>query len=423
MDELELLTFVRQRMEGMSELFVRAREDPEAARNLRRRIAHLLANEGLAWERSERERLADFVACELAGFGPIQHLLEDEEVTEVMVNGPGAVYVERNGRLERVPVTFRDEVHLMAVVERMVAPLGRRLDQLQPLVDARLPDGARVNVVIPPIAVRGPYVTIRKFRRRLLSADELVRSGTCSEEMLAFLTAAVRSRYNVVVAGGTGSGKTTLLNVLGACIPEGERVVTIEDSAELNLQRHHVVSLEARAVNAEGKGEVTIRTLLRNALRMRPDRIVIGEVRGPEAFDLIQALNTGHDGSLTTVHANGPRDAVERLAAMALLAGENVPYEAILRQLVSATDLLVQQARFYDGSRRIVSVAAVDGGGSAWAVREIFRFEPEPAGGTGRVSGRFRRLRARLPARLEAKAANAGLGSPAAAEVVRRCVC
>ncbi len=414
MEELELLALVRRRMEEESDLFTRAREDAEAGRRLRRRIAHLLASEGIAWDPGERDRLADLAACELGGFGPIHHLLEEEEVDEVMVNGPGAVYVERRGRLERAPVSFRDREHLMAVIERMVAPLGRRLDQLQPLVDARLPDGSRVNVVIPPVAVGGPYITIRKFRRRFLSAEELVASGACTAEMLGFLVAAVRSRCNVLVAGGTGSGKTTLLNALSAFVPDGERVVTIEDSAELRLQRAHVVSLEARPVNAEGKGEVTIRALLRNALRMRPDRIVIGEVRGAEAFDLVQALNTGHDGCLTTVHANGPRDALERVAAMALMAGENVPHEAILRQLVSSTDVVVQQARLRDGSRRIVGVAVVVQEGGGWGVREVFRFEPTGLDGSGALTGEFRRLPTAIPARVRLKAAQAGVELEAA---------
>ncbi len=391
----DLLRRLREEwLRGHDDLLAAAWDEPAARRQLQDLVACILAREQVAWTREELARLAESVTDDLVGLGPLEPYLRDEAVTEIMVNGPRQVYVERDGLLELTPVTFRSAEHLLHLIERIVAPLGRRIDPSVPFVDARLPDGSRVHAIIPPLARGGPYLTVRKFRRRHLSPDDLVRAGTCSAEMMAFLGAAVAARCNIVVSGGTASGKTTTLNALGAFLDPGERVITIEDSAELMLGQPHVLSLEARPANVEGKGEVTIRTLLRNALRMRPDRIIVGEVRGGEALDMIQALNTGHEGSMTTVHANSPSDALRRLATMALLADSGLPHDAILEQLAATVDLVVQQARFRDGRRRMTAIAAVAARRGRPRLQTIFAYRPTEG---------FVRACAGLPPRLAAR--------------------
>jgi len=306
-----------------------------------------------------KEQVQAEVLNEVMGYGPIQTLLDDPSITEVMVNGPEQIYVERGGKLYRVAKRFVDDAHVMRIIEKIIAPLGRRLDESMPMVDARLPDGSRVNAIIPPVAINGPCVTIRKFSVEPFKPQDLVNFGTMSEAMLEFFRACVVARLNILVSGGTGSGKTTTLNVLSSFIPNDERIITIEDAAELQLQQEHVIALESRPPNLEGRGEITIRQLVRNALRMRPDRIVVGEVRGAEALDMLQAMNTGHDGSLSTVHSNSPRDTLSRLETMVLMAGTMLPSHAIREQIASAIDLIIHQERLRDGSRRITHVTEV----------------------------------------------------------------
>jgi pilus assembly protein CpaF len=322
-------------------------------------VRELVDSEAALLGAGDREALAARIVRDTVGLGPLEELLADPEVEEVMVNGPDRVYVERGGRIEPTEVAFADEEELRNAIERILAPLGRRLDELSPMVDARLADGSRVNAVIPPLAIDGPALSIRRFGASRPGPRELVQLGTLGEGELERLAGAVAERRSVLVSGGTGSGKTTLLNAISAFIGEGERVVTIEDAAELRLRRHHVVRLESRPASVEGRGEVTVRDLLRNALRMRPDRIVIGEVRGSEALDLLTALNTGHDGALSTVHANSPADALARLETLALMAGLGLPHEAIAAQVRRGIDLVVQLERAADGARRVVEIAEV----------------------------------------------------------------
>jgi pilus assembly protein CpaF len=361
---------------------------------LRQQVEHLL-RELLAGERAlppdvDRDRLVGQVLDEATGLGPLEPLLRDDTITEIMVNAPDEIYVERDGRLERAQAAFTGEDAVRATIDRIVTPVGRRVDEGSPMVDARLPDGSRVNAVIGPLAIRGPAITIRRFNHRLYEPQDLVRIGSLSQAMLDFLAVCVRARRNIVVSGGTGSGKTTLLNLLSNLIPPGERVVTIEDAAELRLAHAHRVSLEGRPANAEGRGQVTIRDLVRNALRMRPDRIVVGECRGGEAIDMLQAMNTGHDGSLTTVHANSPRDVVSRLETMVLMADVEMPVLAIREQIAAAIDVVVHQARTADGRRRVVEIVEFTGlEGQRVLMQPLFRFDRRASadGNGGRFAG------------------------------------
>jgi pilus assembly protein CpaF len=346
--------------------------DGEDGRDLHARIRALVQRDAALLDTAARERLVALVAERSFGLGALEPLLRDPAVDEVMVNGIGPVWVERAGRLSRADVGFATEADLRHAIERILAPLGRRVDEAEPLCDARLPDGSRVNVVIPPLALDGPVLTIRRFRPRGLDADDLVAAGTWLPAVRDLLAAAVRARLSVLVSGGTGSGKTTTLNVLGSFVPAGERIVTIEDIAELRLRQPHVVRLEARPPSVEGRGEVTIRRLVRNALRMRPDRIVVGEVRGPEALDMLQAMTTGHDGSLSTVHAGSPEEALRRLETLALMADVGLPHAAVREQVASAIDLVVHQARRPDGARRVVTVSEVVRLAGGPATRELY---------------------------------------------------
>ncbi|MGI8945953.1 MAG: CpaF family protein, partial [Thermoleophilaceae bacterium] len=372
-------------------LIERARAGEGSAEPLPEQVRALVEREAAPLADSERAELCERVILLATGLGPLEPLLADPAVDEVMVNGPGAVYVERGGRVERTDVGFGSEAELMHAVERILAPLGRRVDEASPLCDARLPDGSRVNVVIPPLSLGGPCLTIRRFRRAGFSLRDLVENGTLPAAGADLLAPAVAARASILVSGGTGSGKTTTLNALSGAIPAGERIVTIEDAAELRLRQRHVVRLEARPANLEGSGEVTIRQLVRNALRMRPDRIIVGEVRGGEALDLLQALNTGHDGSLSTVHANSPEDALRRVETLALMAGVGLPHAAVREQVASAIDVVVHQARGPDGRRVVRSVTEVVRAAGGVGTRELL------------VDGRARRPReGRLAQRLRA---------------------
>ncbi len=345
---------------------------------VRTELKSVLASETASMTQAERDRLADDVLADVTGLGPLEPLLADQNVTEIMVNGSDQIFVEHDGRVARTDARFRDEEHLRAVIERIVARVGRRIDESSPLVDARLSDGSRINAVIPPIAVRGSSLTIRKFSKEPLKVTDLIRFGSLTPEIARFLEACVRGRLNILISGGTGSGKTTLLNVLSAYIPDWERIVTVEDAIELQLQQEHVVQLESRPPNIEGRGEITIRDLVRNSLRMRPDRIVVGECRAGEALDMLQAMNTGHDGSLSTIHANSARDCLSRLETLVLMAGMDLPLRAIRERIASAVDLVVQIARLRDGTRRLVQLAEVQGlEGQTLVTQDIFLFDYE----------------------------------------------
>jgi pilus assembly protein CpaF len=338
-----------------------------------------------------RDELIAAVCDEILGYGPIEPLLQDPSISEVMVNGPDTVYYEKEGRLYLSPVRFRDNLHIMRIIERVLAPLGRRVDESSPMVDARLPDGSRVNIIIPPVAPRSPTITVRKFRNDKMTMDDLVNIGSMTAELGDFLRASVQARLNTIVSGGTGSGKTTLLNALSGFIPDNERIVTIEDPTELRLQQAHVVTLEARPASLEGRGEVSQRDLLRNSLRMRPDRIIVGEVRGPEAFDMMQAMNTGHEGSVSTVHANSPRDALARIENMILMASLDLPSRAIREQIASALHLVIQISRFSDGTRKVTHISEVSGmEGLVVTMQDIFRYEQTGVETDGKVRGVFR---------------------------------
>lgn len=362
----------------------------EVRRSVEETFGAVLEAEGISLTRVERLRLFEAISAEILGFGPIEPLLKEPTVSEIMVNGPKQVYVERAGKLELADVQFNDDEHVMRVIDRIVSPLGRRIDESSPTVDARLPDGSRVNAVIPPIALNGPTVTIRKFSKDPFTVEDLIRFGTFTPEMATFLKACVEARLNIVVSGGTGSGKTTMLNVLSSFIPDDERIVTIENAAELQLRQDHVVRLESRPPNIEGKGEVSIRDLVINSLRMRPERIVVGECRGGEALDMLQAMNTGHDGSMTTAHANSPRDTLSRLETMCLMAGMDLPVRAIREQIASAVDLIVQQDRLKDGTRKITNVTEVQGmEGDVIVLQDIFTFQ-QTGVENGKIVGRMK---------------------------------
>ncbi len=355
---------------------------PEVRQALERLFNQIIEEEGILLGRADRARLYELVVAEVLGYGPIEPLLNNDTISEVMVNGPNQVYIERNGLLEETNVRFVDDEHVRRIIDRIISPLGRRCDESSPMVDARLPDGSRVNAVIPPLTLNGPLITIRKFSRTPLTVQDLVGFGTMSLQLANFLGACVQGRLNMIVAGGTGSGKTTFLNVLSGYIPENERIVVIEDAAELQLRQRHVIRLERRPPNIEGHGEISIRQLVINALRMRPDRIIVGESRAGEALDMLQAMNTGHDGSLTTIHANSPRDALSRIETMVLMAGADLPLRAIREQISSALDLVIHMDRLADGSRRITKVSEVLGmEGDTILMQDLFEFKQTGADG------------------------------------------
>lgn len=362
----------------------------EVRRTIQDLFEQILAEENIVLSRPERARLFEQIAAEILGFGPLQPLLEDDTITEIMVNGPKNVYVERKGKLHRVPVTFENNDHVMRIIDRIVAPLGRRIDESSPYVDARLQDGSRVNAVIPPISLVGPTLTIRKFSKNPITVEQLIQFGSISPEAIQFLKACVEARLNILISGGTGSGKTTLLNVMSSFIPADERILTIENAAELQLRQEHVVTLESRPPNIEGRGEITIRDLVINSLRMRPERIIVGECRGGETLDMLQAMNTGHDGSMTTAHANSPRDAISRVETMCLMAGMDLPVRAIREQVSSAIDLICQQERMRDGTRKVTSITEVSGmEGDVITMTDIFVFE-QTGMENGKIVGRLR---------------------------------
>ncbi len=373
------------------QLIAQGKEAREQIKNLiATYLEREMVNNNYNLSRAERMVLVDDICDELLGLGPLEPLLKDNTITEIMVNGPKDIFVERNGKLLLSDTRFYDDNHLMNIIERILAPLGRRVDEASPLVDARLADGSRVNIIIPPLSLIGPTVTIRKFSKNALSVENLVDLGTLSEKMAMFLQACVKARLNILVAGGTGSGKTTTLNVLSSFIPANERIVTIEDAAELRLQQRHVVTLESRPANIEGTGAVTIRDLVRNALRMRPDRIIVGEVRSGEALDMLQAMNTGHDGSITTAHANSPRDVLSRLETMTLMAGMELPVRAVRTQIGSAINLIIQQSRLQDGSRKLTHITEVQGmDGDTIILQDLFRYVQDYLDENGKSVGHF----------------------------------
>jgi pilus assembly protein CpaF len=362
----------------------------EVRRHIEEIFGRVIDEEGLALTRAERVRMLEQITDEIIGLGPLEPLLRDDTVTEIMVNGPRQVYIERSGRLELTNVVFQNDDHVMRIIDRIIAPIGRRIDESSPMVDARLTDGSRVNAIIPPLSLIGPVITIRKFSASPFTVDDLIRFGTATPEMFDFLRACVEARLNIFVSGGTGSGKTTTLNVLSSFIPNDERIITVEDAAELQLRQEHVVTLESRPSNIEGKGAIPIRELVKNCLRMRPDRIIVGECRGGEALDMLQAMNTGHDGSMSTGHANTPRDMLSRLETMVLMAGVDLPLRAIREQVASAVDLIVHQTRMKDGTRRIEYITEVQGmEGDIVVMQDVFLFE-QTGVLDGKIQGRLK---------------------------------
>lgn len=380
----------------------------EVKRTIQELFEQILSEENIVLSRPERARLFEQIAAEILGLGPLQPLLEDDTITEVMVNGAKNIYIERKGKLHRVPVTFENNDHVLRIIDRIVAPLGRRIDESSPYVDARLQDGSRVNAVIPPISLVGPVLTIRKFSKNPITVEQLVQFGSITMEALQFLKACVEARLNIIISGGTGSGKTTLLNVMSGFIPDDERIITIENAAELQLRQEHVVTLESRPPNIEGRGEITIRDLVINSLRMRPERIIVGECRGGETLDMLQAMNTGHDGSMTTAHANSPRDTLSRIETMCLMAGMDLPVRAIREQVASAIDIIVQQERMRDGTRKVVTITEVSGmEGDVITMTDIFSFE-QTGMEAGKIIGRLRPtgLRPKFMDKIEAAGIN-----------------
>jgi len=362
----------------------------EVRRTIETMYDEILASESIVLSRTERQRLFEQIIAEILGLGPLEPLLADDSITEIMVNGPKQIYIERGGKAQRVKITFESDEHLMRIIERIVAPLGRRIDESSPTVDARLQDGSRVNAVIPPISLVGPVLTIRKFSETPLTVEQLIGYGSVTAECMEFLKACVQAKLNIIVSGGTGSGKTTFLNLLSGFIHADERIITVENAAELQLRQEHVVTLESRPPNIEGKGAVTIQDLVINCLRMRPERIIVGECRGPEAFDMLQAMNTGHEGSMTTIHANNPREALGRVENMILMAGMDLPHRAIREQIAAALDLIIQLSRMRDGSRKCVAITEVQGmEGDIVTMSDIFKFEQTGFEG-GKVLGELR---------------------------------
>jgi pilus assembly protein CpaF len=381
----------------------------EAAAAIRPEIQQLLVQEGIALNQEERGKIAQQVLDEIFGLGPLEPLMDDPDVSDILVNTYDQVMVERFGKLHETRVRFKDDAHLMQIIDRIVSAVGRRIDDSSPMVDARLADGSRVNAIIPPLAIDGPHLSIRKFKRDTLSGEDLIRYRSVSEPMLALLRAIVRARLNILISGGTGAGKTTLLNILTSYIPNDERIVTIEDSAELQLRQRQVVRLETRPANLEGRGEVSQRNLLINSLRMRPDRIIVGEVRGGEAVDMLQAMNTGHDGSITTLHANTPRDALSRLETMISMANLRLPERAMRQQISSAIDVVIQASRLSDGSRKVISISEIVGmEGDVITMQDIFTFERRGLDEDGNVIGAFRStgIRPKFSDRLKAYGIN-----------------
>jgi pilus assembly protein CpaF len=361
-----------------------------ATSELRGVIGQLIEEQSIPLSQRDREQLRDEILHEVQGLGPIEPLMRDPEISDILVNTSRQVYIERNGKLEPTPVIFRDNAHLMQIIDRIVSKVGRRIDESSPMVDARLPDGSRVNAIIPPLALDGPLLSIRRFGRTPLTVDDLIRLGSFTPPMAAVMRAMVRARLNILISGGTGSGKTTLLNCLSSFIPDNERIVTIEDSAELQLQQPHVVRLETRPSNVEGRGEVTQRDLVRNSLRMRPDRIIVGEVRGGESLDMLQAMNTGHDGSISTIHANAARDSLNRLEMMIQMAGFEIPIRAMRQQIALALDVIIHTARMNDGTRKVTGISEVVGmEGESIMMQELFAFQRDGFDGEGRIVGRF----------------------------------
>lgn len=363
----------------------------DSAESMKQRLQEIYVQTKVSLPDDIRKQVFADIVDELTGFGPIQPLLEDPDVSEVMVNGPKKVFIEKNGKLTKSAVTFDDDDHVLRIIDRIILPLGRRVDADTPTVDARLPDGSRVNAVIRPVSIDGPCITIRKFRKDKLSVQQLIDYRSLTPHMAEFIRACVLAHLNIVISGGTGSGKTTLLNVLSSFIPEEERIVTIEDAAELQLQQDHVLRLETKVPNIDGKGTVSIRDLVRNSLRMRPDRIIVGECRGGEALDMLQAMNTGHDGSLTTLHANTPRDALSRLETMVLMSGMDLPLKVVRQQISSAVDLIIQQTRLKDGSRKVTAITEVVGmEGETVVMTDIFKFEQTGVGENGKIIGELK---------------------------------
>ncbi len=378
---------------------------------VQKNIANIYEQTQLKLPEDLKKQIFDQVMNDILGYGPIQVLLDDPDVTEIMVNGPKKIFVEKKGQLTRANVAFDDDDHVIRIIERIILPLGRRVDADSPTVDARLPDGSRVNAVVRPVAIDGPSITIRKFRKDKLKAEDLVKYGSISQPMADFLQGCVKARFNIVISGGTGSGKTTLLNVMSGFIPENERIITIEDAAELQLQQDHVMRMETKTANADGLGAVSIRELVRNSLRMRPDRIVVGEVRGGEALDMLQAMNTGHDGSLTTVHSNSPRDALSRLETLVLMAGMDLPLKVVRQQISSAIDLIVQQTRLKDGQRKVTAITEVAGmEGDLVVLTDVFKFNQTGVDTDGKVLGELRStgIRPNFMPRLEAAGVKLG---------------
>jgi pilus assembly protein CpaF len=393
----------------LKDLDALAPQNDRRSQSISQRLEEIYNRTQLRLDENAKDQVFREVIEMVTGYGPIQPLLDDPGIDEVMVNGHGQVYIERKGKLVKTDVTFDSDEHVRRIIDRIILPLGRRVNQKSPTVDARLPDGSRVNAVIPPVAIDGPSITIRKFAKERLTVKDLIQLDSISEGMIEFLRACVIARLNIIISGGTGSGKTTLLNVLSALIPDGERIVTIEDAAELQLRQEHIVRLETKPPDPDGQGLVTTRDLVRNSLRMRPDRIIVGEVRGGEALDMLQAMNTGHDGSLTTLHANSPRDALSRLETMTLMSGVELPVRVIREQISSAIDLIVQQSRMRDGSRKVTAITEVAGmEGDTIVLTDIFKFEQTGMTKEGRVLGGIKPtgIRPLFTPRLEASGFN-----------------